>query len=428
MKIISRSLKVLTGIVTGFLCFNAAPGVEAAAAENFSAPTLRRSVSHFNWSYYDILPKDKNLFYSPYSIDTALSLLANGAAGQTKQELCQALGVNALNALNEDQLAFQRHLQKDYGEDITLATANMLLVNKDQARKGIGRDFKKTAQKYYGAETRVADFARRLDKEKENIQKWVDKNTNHFMPDYRSIATKNTVADLLNVIYFQGVWEMPFQEEWTKSDFFTCVSGQKSRVDMMRRTFEREVAYYADDKYQGVVLPYGFKRPKKNAVPSLAAMYLILPKQEKNLTLGTDWSKEPLNYRQEFLQNMRKAPKYRGEVDVMLPKLNLDLDNAIADNLKAMGIEQAFERSAQFPHIIPQEKIAIDNVEHRAKLKIDEQGTEAAAITEISMVGTTAAPTEAAPYIPFFCNRPFLLVICDAATEVELFTGLINEQ
>ena len=427
MKIFTRFFRGLVGITTALLCLGAADEVNAAA-QKISAPTLRRSVSHFNWSYYDVLPKDKNIFYSPYSLDAALGMLVNGAAGDTKLELCQALGVNTLNALNEDHLAFRQHLRKDYGKDITLTGANLFLVSKERARKGIGGDFRKSAQKFYGAEIRTADFARRLDKEKDNIQKWVDKNTNHFIPDYESIATAQTVSDLINAVYFNGVWDMPFQEEWTKDDFFTNLDGQRKKISMMRRTFENEVSYYADGRYQGVILPYGRKKQQRQNTEPLAAMYLILPQQEKNLTIAADWSKEPLNYRQEFLQKMRQASRYPGEVDVMLPKLNLDLNNQITDALKDMGIERAFGNNAQFPAIVRDTKIYLGGVQHRAKLKIDEEGTEAAAVTEISLAKGVAKPAEPTKYVPFFCNRPFILIICDNDTQVELFTGVINEQ
>jgi len=122
---------------------------------------------------------------------------------------------------------------------------------------------------------------------------------------------------------------------------------------------------------------------------------------------------------------LKKMPPFDGEVDVRLPKVEMDFDNPLHKNFMAMGIRKAFSNDAEFFNVVNGTQLKIDNAIHRAKISIDEEGTEAAAVTEIVMVGATA--TAQRPKIVYFhADKPFIFVIRDFESNVTLFTGTVN--
>ena len=252
--------------------------------------------------------------------------------------------------------------------------------------------------------------------EKLRIKNFVAEKTNNFIPDYQSIAEENTILDLLDVIYFKGNWQNQFDAQKTWKSYFTNNDGSKVRVQMMAQSFKDKIAFYADEKFMGIALPY------KN---NLAAMYVILPRAENNLNVAEIWDAEEFSYRENFLANLKSAPIFEGTVEVFIPKFELDIKNNLVEDLQKMGIRRAFTNSAEFSQIVKNTQLKISNAAHQAKIKVDEEGTEAAAVTEITMLEATAAATP--PRVIYFrADRPFLFVIRDVKSDVDLFTGAVN--
>lgn len=395
-----------------------------AAEYNFS-----ESVNNFSWNYFSKLDKDKNFFYSPYSIAAAFSIVANGAKGTTQKEILSALNAKNIGALNEGFKNFRAGVEKNYLDDVTFNEANLMLIDKNFIGKGINKDFQKIVEGVYKAEVDAADFQENLDAEKLRIKNFVAEKTNDFISDYQSDVEENTVVDLLNVIYFKGDWEYKFKSRDTwKSDFFNK-DGSKSKVQMMSQKFKNKIRYYADEKFMGIELPYQ---------DNIAAMYVILPRNEINprrlnlekssynendLNISYLWDAEEISYREDFLANIKNAPLFEGNVEVFIPKFELDIDNNLVEDLQKMGIRRAFTNAADFSDIIKNTRLKISNATHRAKIKVDETGTEAAAVTRVDV----ALGMGAMPKTIYFCaDRPFLFVIRDAQSNVDLFTGVIN--
>ena len=308
-------------------------------------------------------------------------------------------------------------MQKNYTDDIFLKDANLMLVNKKFSAKGINSKFEDTLKNIYKSEVRVADFENDLNGEKKKITSWIAKNTNNFIPNYEASPTADTVVNLFNVIYFKGSWEYPFEKRDTRTRTFTNVDNTKSQVPMLFQIFEDSVSYYEDEKYKAISLPY-----KKN----LSAMYLILPKDNKNLNVVEDWNSESLDYQENFLRNLNG--NFNGEVYVRLPKLDFNIKNEIVGNLRSIGISRAFTNDAEFFNIVNDTSLKIDKVFHQAKLQLDEEGTEAAAVTEIVMLEATAMPFDRQKRkVFFYAERPFLLVIRDIESETNLFVGAVNK-
>lgn len=388
----------------------------ACAANKGATPAeLSKTINHFSWNYFSKLDKDKNIFYSPYSIATAFSVVANGATGQTQKEILSVLNAKDIKTLNAQFKNFRAVMDKDYGKGTTLNEADLILVDKHFIGKGLNAKFKKAITDSYKAEVDSADFVGNVDGEKERIKNWVAENTNNFIPDYQSIVEKDTIVDILNVIYFKGKWESQFDAKKTWKSDFTNKDGSKSKVQMMAQTFKNKVAYYADEKYMAIALPY-----QKN----LAAMYVILPKDETDLNVAESWDAEDVAYKENFLANLKAAPYFRGIVETFIPKFELDIRNSLNYDLQAMGIKRAFTDAAEFNNIVKNTQLKISNAVHQAKVKVDEEGTEAAAVTEINLTRATAIDTPKVIY--FRADRPFLFVIRDVKSEIDLFTGVVN--
>lgn len=379
--------------------------------------TLSKNVNNFNWNYYRQLDKDKNIFYSPYSIAAAFSIVANGAAGETQKEIIAALNAKSIDILNGEFGNFRKFIEKNYRNGTILNEADLILVNKDFVGMGINSKFQKTVENIYKSKVDAADFTNNVEHEKARIKSWVSKNTNAFIQNYEASIDPETVVDILDVIYFKGKWENQFDTSKTWKSDFKNKDGKKSKVQMMSKTFKDLIAYYADEKYMAIAMPY------QNNV---ASMYVIMPLDEENLNVAEEWDAEEISYRENFLAKLKAAPIFEGKVEVFIPKFELDIKNDLNDDLKAMGIKKAFTDDAEIYNIFKKMKLKISKATHQAKVKVDESGTEAAAVTEITMVKSTAMATKTKT-IYFRADRPFLFVIRDVQSDVELFTGVVNE-
>ena len=384
----------------------------------YAQPTRKLSagVNEFCWKYFGTLDRNENIFYSPYGINAALSILANGATGDTRTEILRALAVDDVTALNDGHKRFSDFAAKNYGE--TFAEANLLLVDKKVIGRGLDKNFQRTVTDVYKSEVREADFSGNLAGEREKISSFVADKTRGFIPDYKSIVTADTLTDLLNVVYFKGSWQIPFSANRTNpAAKFTCRDGSEAIVSMMGATFKNEISYRVDDKFTGIELPYSGN----------AAMYLILPTDENALDVAELWHNQTIEYRESFLDELKRAPAFDGKVVVCLPKFELDIENGLIENLKSIGVQKAFTGDAEFFNIVNDMSLNIGSAKHRAKVKVDEQGTEAAAITEIVMLeGAMPAPGEPPKVVYFLAERPFVFVIRDVETGVTLFVGAVN--
>lgn len=369
-----------------------------------------QSSGDFCWKYFATLNKNENIFYSPYGLNSALSILANGATGSTQTEILTALDVDNVQALND--------AHKNFAEYDNFAEATLFLIDKKIIGRGLDKNFQRIVTDVYNSDVREADFENNLDGEKKKISRWVSDKTKNFIPNYNSIATTATLTDLLNVVYFKGDWAMPFKARQTSRRNFKNRDGSESEVDMMSKTFDERIAYYADEKFKGIKLPY-----TKNA-----AMYLILPVDDNTLNVAELWDAETFSYRADFLDALRNFPVFAGEVVVRLPKFELDIENNLVENFNAIGIKKAFTANAEFFNIVKDTPLKIGNAQHRAKIKVDEQGTEAAAVTEIVMVEAGAVPDFREPRrVYFIAERPFLFVIRDFDSGTILFAGALNK-
>lgn len=406
--------------LTSLICMLSLTGLACAAEPAIDPPppkTLAESVDALNWKYFATLDRTENIFYSPYGINAALSILANGATGVTLNEILTALDADNVDNLNGAHKNFSERIAKTYSGDNLFAEANLLLIDKKIIGRGIDKNFRRIVTNAYKSDVREADFGGDLDNERKKITRWVADKTAGFIANYKSIATAATLTDLLNVVYFKGEWSLPFKPENTDREDFTNRDGSKVPVDMMHATFKNKIACRADDKFKGIALPYSAN----------AAMYLILPADDAALDVAELWNNQTADYRANFLDGLKNSYAFDGKVVVRLPKFELDIENSLVANLKAMGIRRAFEDNAELFNIVKDTSLKIGDAKHRAKVQVDEQGTKAAAVTEISLLKTTAVPNPPPQKIfYFYADRPFLFVIRDVESGVTLFAGVAN--
>jgi len=383
---------------------------------------LSDSVNNFSWKYFQTLDRQENIFYSPYSLTAALAVVANGATNKTQQEILTALNADSVETLNADFKNFHDLATKNYTGDRILKDSNLILINKNFIGSGINKNFQSIAKNFYRSEIDSADFENNLNGEKKKISAWVAKSTDNFISNYESLPTAETIVDLLNVIYFKGKWQIPFQPDKTREKDFTNLDGTKSKIEMMTETFDENIVYFEDEKYKAVELRYKVLENKK-----VVSMYLILPKNKTDLNIAESWNAETFDYKNNFLAEVKNSYIFDGKVFVQIPKVTLDIKNNLVKSFKAIGIKRAFTNNAEFFNIVENLSLKIDNATHQAKVEIDEQGTRAAAVTEITMLETTALPPQFMKRAEFIADRPFLFVIRDAETETDLFVGAVNK-
>jgi serpin B len=355
-------------------------------------------------------PPRANLFYSPYSISTALAMTYCGARGQTAQEMATTLHFDHAQA--EVPAAFsalEQHLAAIGKEGkVTLYTANSLWYQKDYH---FLPEFLETGRKAFGAEITGVNFEDQAEAARLQINQWVAGKTANKITDLLSpgILPPRTRIVLCNAIYFKGNWARQFQEKATRPGNFFLTPDQKVKVPMMsQRTGVRAVN------------PGGFHVLELPYQGGDLSMVILLPEAKD----GLEALEKGLNGT-NFLSWMTKLDGARPmEADVEMPKFKMSAQFGLAQTLGAMGMPSAFDKRADFSGMDGTHKLFISAVVHEAVVEVNEQGTEAAAATAVVGVMKVMAP----PPVPVFrMDHPFIFLIRDRQTGSILFLGrMIN--
>ncbi|MDW0118752.1 serpin family protein [Sporosarcina thermotolerans] len=343
---------------------------------------------------------DGNLFISPTSLLMALALVYNGADGVTKEEIAIALQIPEMDAteLNKANASLMTMLNKAT-DGIQLQVANSIWLNEDYRFQD---DFAKRAKDYFNAEIQEIDIA--SDDSPKRINNWVKEATNGKIDKMvEGNLDENLVAMLLNAIYFKGDWQYPFDKRLTENRTFHLADGNKINAPFM--SLQEKLSYMANSDYQAIKLPYA---------DGGMSMTIVLPNDLKKFE--SDLSAESW----EKIQSGMK--KTRGTI--LLPKFKLAYETELNEALKALGMKSAFKEGANFSKMIEgDESLLINRVKQKTYIDVNEEGTEAAAVTGVE-VGVTSAP----PDDPFIMevNRPFFIAITDDETGAILFMGSIS--
>jgi serpin B len=372
-----------------------APGAKDSVVEGNNA---------FGFDLYHQLQKQKgNLFFSPYSISTALSMTYAGARGQTAQEMAHVLHLNPEQDKLHPAIAQVVAGLAGKNEGVRLDVANALWGQKGQP---FVPDFIQLTKKYYGAGFHTVDF-NDGEAARQEINTWVEKQTQDKIKDLLGPGSVQGASLVLtNAIYFKGDWLNPFPKGRTFKENFFVTPKDKVMVDMMHLT--ETFNYAEDDNFQVLSLPY-----KGNAVSLIA----FLPRKQDGLTALEEQLKPALV--NDAIANLKKA-----KVVVTLPKFKMTSSFELGDVLTKMGMPLLFQRGrADLSGIVASNDLYISKVVHKAYVDVYEEGTEAAAATAVSAVRAAAMRPQANPV--FRADHPFVFAIRDNKTGSLLFLGRV---
>ncbi len=347
---------------------------------------------------------DANVFISPYSVSTALQMLWQGAAAQTKKEMDQVLALGAFKI--EAAAVAYGGLDKSFkaaGTNVVLNIANSIWYAPNIVLKP---QFLSANQNFYGAKLGTLDFTD--PRAAGVVNSWVSEATHGKIPKLVEPPLSSTAGVFLaDAIYFKGAWEHKFDSSATKEQPFSLRSGQQKQAPMMRQS--RKFSYQETSEFQVVRLPYAGER---------LGMFVFLPAANSNpekvlASIG------PVDWQGEILPRLQER-----EGTVALPRFKLEFKADLIPALKAIGIQQAFTHAADFSGMSETEMF-VSGVEHASFVEVNEEGTEAAAATGITMRMTVVRPT-AKPF-RMIVDRPFFFSIEDSLTHSILFMGIVNE-
>ena len=344
----------------------------------------------------------RSLLISPLSVTIEFGMVNNGAVGQTQQEIYETLGykessVEGLNAF------CQTMMQQSAAVDpsTTLEIANAAVVNK--MFPGLKDSFTETVKSVYDAEVIYKDFGK--DDIKKLVNDWCKEKTHGMIPELLTQPVKaSEYAHFLNAVYFKGIWSSKFRKDDTQKESFNCEDGSMTTVKMMHQTDTFDYGGIAG-LCSAINLPYGNQAYR---------MTLLLPNEGTTLAQLT----EALDADAWNSLHMSGV-----EVDVKIPSFETEYFVSLKEILPKMGIQQAFTGAADFSAMSSTPNLCVGDVLHKARIKVDEEGSEAAAVTDIVLVYGTAYPGHDPQYFEFHADRPFLYVITEVSSGAIYFIG-----
>ncbi|CAH1776872.1 unnamed protein product [Owenia fusiformis] len=354
--------------------------------------------------------KTKNVFFSPVSISTALSILLMGARGETKSQMEDVLGVSSITG-NVDSMytCLNRNL---YGrtKGTELRSANKLYHDKTLKVK---TEFINAITKYYEGSIEELDF-KKSTWATAKINSWVAKQTNQLIKEVLQPGDidANTVFALVNAIYFKGDWLAQFEKsDTTTQPFLSCADCSTFDVAMMYQ--EAPFKHYHDNVLEAQFLELPFVGEKY-------CMVLIVPDDRCGIDMLTnDLTAENLKQSLDTL-----LQDYSGrDVYLSLPKLKFKWKDELSKILEDMGMEDLFSSKVNLGGFSNDSRLDVSKVIHEAFVDVDEKGTEAAAVTVIAGGRSGYTP----PPVKVNCNHPFMFLIYDKTCGVIVFLGKVME-
>lgn len=362
--------------------------------------------------YTQLKNSDENLFISPFSIFTAITMIYAGAKGGTEQEIRDLLSIK----IAQRRLPLQIH---DLVEKIlSIESTEISIANSIWADLGyvLSDSFLYIMDENYNGESYKEDF-KNVDEICKKINQWVANNTknkikeitnpNTFDPDYKLV--------LLNAIYFNGIWEHPFDENLTETSPFTLLNGSEIPVEMMHQ--KKPFSYFDNDLFQLISLNY--EGVQRFGMSEHFSMMIFLPKNQQGIDDMEDLidAESILSYKEKLMEQ---------EVDLFLPKFKLESKYELKKDLRELGMRDSFSEAADFSGVVDTSKSnppVIGEIIHKAFVNVNEEGTEAAAATMIAALPKGFPIIREIPV--FKADHPFMFLIMDSESNTILFLGRV---
>lgn len=385
---------------------------DASSASEEDRKALAQSNRAFAFNLYAELATQRagNLFFSPYSISSALAMTYAGARGKTAEEMRSTLHFT----LPDERVhaAFNASAQQltapvaDAAGDFVPFTLDMVNAVWAQRDKNFLQSYLDTLATNYGAGVRLLDFGCDTEASRRTINEWVALQTHDRIMELlrREDLSDTTMLILTNAIYFKARWTHAFAKSRTKDGTFHAPSGDQTAPIMHGAL---STLYTRGDGFQTVQLPYE---------GSSSEMLLILPDAGKLAAVEAE-----LN---EGLLSSIASQAQAYDVTLSLPKFSFDTRLSLADTLIKLGMRRAFTENADFSGIDGDLGLLLAAVIHQAFVAVDESGTEAAAATAVIFAGSSAPPPQ--PQVEVDVDRPFILALRDRTSGDLLFLGRVS--
>ncbi|MDI6765474.1 MAG: serpin family protein [Bacteroidota bacterium] len=346
---------------------------------------------------------NKNLFISPLSVSMVLGMTLNGASGSTYDSMQHTLEYEGLT---------EQEINEGYKNLIILLTSldpkvQFQIANSiwHRLELQVEQEFVSTNKNYFNADVTGLDFS--SPSASPTINSWIEQKTNgkikRIVPDQ---IPWSTVMYLINAIYFKGTWKYEFKKELTQEAPFYLTDGSQKACELMK--IDGEFSYVENEQFLAIDLPYGNEK---------FSMTVFLPKQGVNIDAFV------FNFTKENWETWIKTFMKR-EGTLFLPKFKIEYEKLLNDMLKAMGMEIAFDESrADFTRINKNGGLFISNVKHKTFVDVNEEGTEAAAVTSVEIDMVSYPPSK----FNMRVDRPFVFVLREHHSQTILFVGKIAE-
>jgi serpin B len=347
---------------------------------------------------------DANVFFSPYSLTSAIAVLYAAAEGNTKAQIQKTFYYPSLPILNPNSAALYNQFNKP-SPNYKLNTINDLWLQQGRTPNQAYID---TVKRYYGGQVNTLDFKNNTETSRQMINEKIAKHTNQMIPELLSKESTqpSTSAILTNAVYFKADWSSRF---WVSGDMpFHYLNGTSSDVDMMFQN--TEFRYSEDEQVQVVELPYkGIE----------LSMLVVLPKSKEPLAMQTLIKNLSTTQITDWTKRLKQQ-----DILLNLPKFKIDEGYPMKAVLTDMGMPSAFGNQAEFDVFTDSSPIAIDDIYHQAVIDVNEIGTEAAAATGPVLVDISGSMH---PPVAFKADHPFMFMIKDNKTDAILFLGQVNK-
>jgi serine protease inhibitor len=344
---------------------------------------------------------DDNVFISPLSVSLALTMAYDGASGQTATDIQNTLGFEGMSK-EEINSSCKELINTIVNLDskVLMEIANSIWYRNTFIVK---KDFENINKNYFNAEVKPADFNN--PSTIDLINGWVSNTTHERIKTVINSIDGNMLMYLINAIYFKGTWKYKFETKNTLKEPFYLFDCQSYNVDFMvqQDTFK----YMSNDLLTAVELPYGDGK---------FSMVILLPGEQKN-HLDVIQNLDADHWR-EWTEALE-----RQVVQVHLPKFKFSYEKQLNENLTNLGMGIAFNDQADFSNISETTDLCISFVLHKSFVEVNEEGTEAAAITVVGIVGTSIGEH----YKILYINKPFVFAIKENVNNNILFLGLFKK-
>lgn len=353
--------------------------------------------NQFAIDFYDnIASEEGNVFFSPFSLETALAMTYEGAKGQTATEMQAVLHIPSDDTSRRAGFAGLMNDINSGSDDYKLSTANALWAEYDFTFLD---DYFQVVDEYYLGKVTNLDYVNDPEGSRRTINTWVEEQTNNKIKDLIPPGLINDMTRLVltNAIYFKGTWVTQFEESDTHDADFHVSDSETSTVKMMYQ--KNEFKYKNNGDLELLEMPYEGDE---------LSMVIVLPKDDL----------EDIDLMSLSLNSLRQEASEK-ELNVYIPRFKFETKYMLKPTLQDMGMPTAFSRSADFSGMTGKDDLMIDEVIHQAFVEVNEEGTEAAAATAVIMIEKAAAPSTM-----FRADHPFIFFIMK--DDAILFMGRVS--